>query len=57
MATISQILSMVHYQRMLSQGKKDGKEDRAVYEYFQELGVVGEFYHYFYERAVCLSPA
>ena len=56
MAAVSQVLGMVHHQRMiLLQGKKETKDERAGlpgYEYFQELGVVGEFYHYFYEHAV-----
>jgi len=45
---------MVYQQRLFVQAKKEIKEERGGYEHFQELGVVGEFYNYFYDRAVKL---
>lgn len=47
--TVSLVLGMVHHQRLIIQ--QDKKEEKAGYEHFQELLVVGEFYSYFYDRA------
>ena len=49
LGTISLILSMVHQQHLRI--LQDKKEEKAGYEYFQDLLVVGEFYNYFYDRA------
>lgn len=43
---------MIYHKKIYLELKKSSKDDITPYEYFQELGVVAEFYNYFYDRAV-----